>query len=144
MLVQPYLFFEGCCEEALEFYRTAAGAEIEAMMRIGDSPEPPPEGMVPPGSERKIMHASFRIGKTTLMASDGNCSGAPRFKGMALSLQAKDADEAGRLFKALAAGGQVIMPLGKTFYSPAFGMLADRFGVMWMVIVLPDGEGAGH
>lgn len=137
MLVQPYLFFEGRCEEALEFYSSAAGARIEALMRFAESPEPPPEGMLPPGSECKIMHASFRIGQTTLMASDGTCSGAPAFKGVALSLQARDADEAARLFEALGRGGHVIMPLGKTFYLPAFGKLADRFGVTWMVIVMP-------
>jgi len=135
MLIQPYLFFEGRCEEALAFYSKAAGAQIEMLMRYKDSPEPPPPGMVPPGSENKVMHCSFRIGDTVLMGSDGNCTGKPTFGGFCLSLTAPDAAAAERLFKALADGGRVEMPLGKTFFSPAFGMLSDRFGVGWMVIV---------
>jgi len=135
MQVQPYLFFEGRCEEAIEFYRKALGAEVEMMMRMKDSPEPPPPGMVPPGSDNKVMHASFRIGDTTVMASDGKVSGKPSFQGFSLSIDARDEREADRLFNALADGGQVQMPLGKTFFSPRFGMVADRFGVSWMVIV---------
>ena len=127
MLVQPYLFFEGRCEEAVEFYRRALGAEVEMLMRMKDSPEPHQPGMVPPGSENKVMHVSFRIGDTKLMASDGMCTGKPSFQGFSLSITAKDAAEADR--------GKVHMPLGKTFYSPRFGMVADRFGVSWMVIV---------
>src|SRR5919106_1623823 len=133
MQVQPYLFFNGRCEEAVEFYRGALGAKVEMLMRYKDSPDPPPPGMVPPGSENKVMHASLRIGDTTVMASDGNCSGQPRFQGFSLSISVADCAEAERRFKALADGGQVQMPLTKTFWSPCFGMLVDRFGVGWMV-----------
>ena len=135
MEVRSYLFFDGRCEEALEFYRKTLGAEVTMMMRFNESPEPCPEGMVPPGSENKVMHAEFRIGDSTLMASDGNCGGQATFKGFSLSVNAATEDEADRLFNALAEGGQVQMPMGKTFFSPRFGMVADRFGVGWMVIV---------
>jgi PhnB protein len=135
MLVQPYLFFNGRCEEAIEFYRKALGAEVGMMMRFKESPEPPQPGMVPPGSENKILHASFRIGETTVMASDGHCSGKADFQGFTLSLTLSREADADRLFKALADGGQVQMPLAKTFFSPRFGMVADRFGVSWMVYV---------
>ena len=136
MLVQSYLFFEGRCEEALDFYRRALGAEVDMVMRYKDSPDPCPEGMIPPGAEEKVMHASFRIGESTLMASDGRCSGQPAFQGVAQSLTVADEAEADRVFAALGDGGTVIMPLGKTFFSPRFGMVTDRFGVSWMVIVL--------
>ncbi len=132
-IVQPYLFFEGRCEEALEFYRKAAGAEVEMMMRYKESPEKPMCDPVPPGD--KVMHASFRIGETTVMASDGRCQGKPSFQGFALSITAADEAAADRLFGALGQGGQVVMPLGKTFFSPRFGMVIDQFGVCWMVIV---------
>ena len=135
MQVQPYLFFDGRCEEAVEFYRSRLGAEVTMLMRFKDSPEPPQPGMVPHGSENKIMHSSFRIGDTTVMASDGRCLGKPSFQGFSLSLDAPNEAEAERLFAALADGGQVQMPLTKTFFSPRFGMVADRFGVSWMVIV---------
>ena len=137
MNVQPYLFFDGRCEEALEFYGSALGAEVTMLMRNNESPEPPPPGMVPPGSEKKILHASFRIGETTLMASDGHCQGKPEFKGFSLSITVASEAEADRVFAALGNGGQVQMPLSKTFFSPRFGMVADRFGVGWMVIVGP-------
>jgi PhnB protein len=136
MQVQPYLFFEGRCEEAIAFYKSALGAEVGMLMRYKDNPEPPKEGCLPAGSEDKVMHANLKIGETTVMASDGRCSGKPGFQGFALSLSARDEADAKRLFGALSAGGQVVMPLGKTFYSPAFGMVTDRFGVMWMVIVM--------
>ncbi len=135
MVVQPYLFFDGRCEQALDFYRGALGAEVTMLMRYQDAPDPPPPGMVAPGSESKVMHASFRIGETTVMASDGRCQGQPEFRGFSLSLTAADEAEADRTFAALAEGGQVQMPLGKTFFSPRFGMVADRFSVSWMVIV---------
>lgn len=135
MQVQPYLFFEGRAEEAIAFYRQTLGAEVQMLMRFKESPEPPPPGMVPPGSENKVMHASVRIGDTTVMASDGNCGGRPNFQGFALSLDARDAAEAERWFTALTDGGHVRMPLAKTFFSPKFGMVEDRFGVTWMVIV---------
>jgi PhnB protein len=135
MEIQPYLFFDGRCEEAIEFYRKAAGAEVVMIMRFKDSPEPPQPGMVPPGSENKVMHAAFRIGETMVSASDGNCGGAPSFQGFALSLSLDDDAEAKRLFDALSAGGQVQMPLAKTFFASSFAMLADRFGIPWMIYV---------
>jgi PhnB protein len=133
--IQPYLFFEGRAEEAIEFYKRALGAEVLMLMRFSDSPDPPPPGMVPPGSENKVMHATLNIGGATVMASDGNCSGQPSFKGVRLSLSLADEGTARRMFDALAEGGEVQLPLGKTFFSPCFGMLADRFGVSWMVLV---------
>ena len=135
--VQPYLFFNGKCEAAVEFYRNALGAEVEMMMRFKESPEPPPPGMVPPGFENKIMHASFRVGGTTLMASDGCSAEKANFEGFSLSLAVANEAEADRAFAALADGGQVKMPLAKTFWSPRFGMLEDRFGVGWMISVTP-------
>ncbi len=136
--IQPYLFFNGRCEEAIEFYRTALGAEVNMLMRYNDSPEPAEPGMIPPGSENKIMHADLRIWSTTVLASDGRCEGAPEFDGFALSLTVKSESDAERLFHALAEEGQVQMPLEKTFFSPRFGMVADRFGLMWMVYVNPQ------
>ena len=135
MTIQPYLFFDGKCEEALDFYKRALGAEVTMLMRYKDSPEPTPPGMVPPGSENKVMHASFSVGNSTVMASDGNCHGKPSFQGFSLTLNAANEAEADKLFNALADGGQVQMPLAKTFFSSRFGMVADRFGVGWMVIV---------
>jgi PhnB protein len=135
MLVQAYLFFDGRCEEALDFYRRALGAELTMMMRFKDCPDTPSPGMVPTGSENKVMHAALRIGDTTVMASDGRCSGKPSFQGFALSITAANEAEADRTFAVLADGGQVQMPLGKTFFSPRFGMVTDRFGVSWMIIV---------
>ena len=135
MTIQPYLFFDGRCEEALEFYRRALGAEITMMMRFKDSPDPPPPGMVPPGSEDKVMHASFRVRDAEILASDGRCGGRPEFRGISLSLTVPNEAEADRIFAALSDGGAVQMPLGKTFFAPRFGMVADRFGVSWMVIV---------
>jgi PhnB protein len=135
MLIQPYLFFNGRCEEALEFYRAAVGAEVTALIRYRESPEPPPPGMVPPGSEDKIMHASMRVGESIVMASDGDCKGKPGFQGFSLSITVKDEAQAERLFGALGEGGSVQLPLTRTFFSPRFGMLTDRFGVAWMVHV---------
>ena len=135
MQVQPYLFFEGRAEEAIEFYRKALGAEVQMLMRFKESPEPPQPGMVPPGSENKVMHSNVRIGNTTVMLSDGRCGGRANFQGFALSLDARDEAEAERWFTALNEGGHVRMPLAKTFFSPKFGMVEDRFGVLWMVIV---------
>jgi PhnB protein len=137
MNVQPYLMFDGRCEEALEFYRKTLGAEVTMLMRFSESPEPCAPGMVPPGSENKVMHASFRVGDATLMASDGRCTGQPKFDGISLSLTVANPEEADRRFAALGEGGQVQMPLAKTFFSPRFGMVADRFGVSWMVYVAP-------
>jgi PhnB protein len=135
MKIEPYLFFNGQCEEAIAFYKQALGAELTMQMLMNESPEPPPPGMVPPGFEHKIMHASMRIGDTNVMLSDGCSDATTSFKGFSLSVSAANTAEAERLFAALSKDGQVQMPLGKTFYSPCFGMLTDRFGVGWMVIV---------
>jgi PhnB protein len=134
MDVQPYLFFDGRCEEALEFYKKTLGAEVKVLLRFKDNPEPQP-GMTPPGAENKVMHANFRIGDTEMLASDGRCLGQPKFQGFSLSLWAKTEAEADKKFAALADGGQVQMPLAKTFFSPRFGMVADKFGIGWMVLV---------
>ena len=131
--VQPYLFFGGRCEEALDFYRRALGAEVQTLTRFKESPEPPPD--LPDCFDHKVMHATFRIGQTTLMASDGMCDGNPNFEGFSLSVTAPDETEAERVFAALSEGGLVSMPLEKTFWTPKFGMLQDRFGVGWMVSV---------
>jgi PhnB protein len=137
MQVQPYLFFDGRCEEAIEFYRTKLGAEVTMLMRFKDAPEPHQPGMIPPGAENNVMHTSLRIGETTVLASDGRCQGRPSFQGFALSLTVPTDAEADRLFAALGDGGQVQMPLTKTFFSSRFGMVADRFGVSWMIYVAP-------
>ena len=137
MQVQPYLFFDGRCEEAAAFYRKALGAEVNMMMRFKESPDSPPPGMIPPGAEDKVMHMSLNIGGATVLMSDGNCAGKPNFQGFSLSLTAPSVAEADRLFNNLADGGQVQMPLEKTFFSPRFGMVADRFGVSWMIYVAP-------
>lgn len=131
--VQPYLFFGGRCEEALEFYRRALGAKVEMLTRFKESPESQPR--LPDCFDEKIMHVSFRIGETTVMASDGRCEGDPNFEGFSLSITVPGEEEADRIFAALAEGGLVTMPLEKTFWSPKFGMLQDRFGVGWMVSV---------
>jgi PhnB protein len=131
MQVQPYLFFEGRCEEALEFYQSALGAEVTMLMHYKDSPDP----AMAHGARDKVMHASLRIGDSTVLASDGRCQGQPSFHGLSLSLTAADDAEAERLFGALAQGGQVQMPLARTFFASSFGMVADRFGVSWMIYV---------
>ena len=134
MPVQPYLFFNGRTEEALDFYRTALGAEVEMLMRFNESPDPPPAGMLPAGFEKKVMHASFRVRGVSLMASDG-CGEESKFDGMRLALAVPSEADARRAFDALADGGSVQMPLTRTFWSPCFGMLTDRFGLGWMVTV---------
>jgi PhnB protein len=135
MLVQPYLMFNGRCEEAIQFYTAAVGAKVEMLMRFKDCPDPIPAGMLPPNSENKVMHSTLRIGDTVVMASDGHCKGDGKFAGFSLSLSAPNDAEAERLFAALSAGGKVTMPMSATFYASRFGMLVDRFGVDWMVIV---------
>lgn len=139
MQVQPYLNFGGRCEEALSFYHTALGAEVEMLMRFRESPDEPPPGMIPPGWDDKVMHASVRIGDSVVMASDGGCTDKPGFTGFSMSLSVADPAEAERRFAALADGGQVLMPLGETFFATSFGMLTDRFGVQWMVIAMKQG-----
>jgi len=131
MQVQPYLFFDGRCEEALDFYRRTLGAEVTALMRFKEAPDPE---ACPPGAGEKVMHSSFRVGEATLYASDGHCQGRPSFQGFSLCITAADDAEAERLFAALADRGQVQMPLAKTFFASRFGMVADRFGVPWMII----------
>lgn len=133
-VIEPYLFFGGRCEEALEFYRSALGAQLDMLMRFNESPKPLPPGVLQPGFESKVMHCSFRVGATRVMASDG-CNDKSSFSGFSLSLTVPDEAEANRVFALLSDGGQVQMPLGKTFWSPCYGMLADRFGIGWMVIV---------
>ena len=133
--IQPYLFFGGRCEEALEFYRTALGAQVDMMMRYSDSPDPMPPGRLAPGFENKVMHATFHIGGSTLMASDGCEEGDGSFHGFSLSLCLPTEAEAQKAFAALSEGGEVNMPLSKTFWSPCFGMVQDRFGLGWMVTV---------
>jgi PhnB protein len=140
LTIEPYLFFNGRCEEAIGFYRKALGAEVEMMMRFKESPEPPPPGSVPPGFDNKIMHASFRICQTTVMASDGCSAEKASFQGFSLSLAVQNEAEADRAFNALAEGGQIKMPLTKTFWSPRFGMVEDRFGIGWMINVVADGQ----
>jgi PhnB protein len=135
MYVQPYLFFDGRCQEALDYYVSALGAKVEMSMRFKDSPEPAGHGQMPPGSENNVMHASFRIGDSVIMASDGFGKGNPVFQGVSLSLSVNSAAEADRYFSALAKGGTVQQPLIKTFFSPSFGMVTDKFGVHWMVVV---------
>lgn len=141
MQIQPYLFFDGCCEQAIDFYCGALGAQRIELMRFKDSPEPFAPGAMPPGIEDKVMHASFQIGDATVLASDGRCVGQPgtrHFDGFALTLTAEDNAQAERLFARLSDGGQVQMPLSETFFSSRFGTVADRFGVTWMVVVAPE------
>jgi PhnB protein len=136
MLVQPYLSFEGRCEEAVNFYQASLGAEVQMLMRFKDSPD---QSMVSPGSADKVMHVSMRIGDSTVMASDGRCTGKTAFDGISLSLTLADDAQAERAFAALADGGQTTMPLAKTFFASKFGMVADKFGVNWMVMAGPQG-----
>ena len=133
MRIQPYLFFGGRCEEAVEFYRTAIGAGAIELLRFQDSPDPVPPGVLPAGFEKKIMHGTFRVGDTTVMVSDGNRNEPTTFQGFSLALIVTAESDAKRMFAALAAGGQVGMPLGKTFWSPCFGAVTDRYGVGWMI-----------
>lgn len=133
MQVTPYLNFNGCCEEALEFYKQALGATVKMLLRMKDSPEPAPPGTMPPGMDNKVMHADVQIGDSVLLASDCHCEGHANFQGFSLTLTVKNEAEADRVFAALANGGQVKMPLTKTFFSPRFGSVTDRFGVSWTI-----------
>jgi PhnB protein len=136
MTIQPYLFFEGRCDEALAFYKEALGAEVTALMRYKEAPDQPPEGACGQATGEHVMHASFKVGDTEVLVSDGMASGKPEFRGFALTLVAPNEAEARKRFEALARDGTVQMPLGRTFFSPCFGMVADRFGLGWMIIVL--------
>ena len=137
--VQPYLFFEGRCEEAMEFYRKAIDAKVERVLRYKEGPQAPGMKMPP----EKVMHAAFKVGESQVLASDGNCSGKPSFQGISLTVSARDDAHAKSMFSALAEGGRVMQPLTKTFFSSSFGMLNDKFGVGWMVIAPLPMEG-GH
>lgn len=132
-VIQPYLFFGGRCEEALAFYKTSLGAQVDMVMHFNESPDPVPAGMLQPGFEKKVMHSSFRVGGTTVMASDG-CAEGSGFSGFSLALAVPTEAEADRAFNKLAEGGTGTMPLGKTFFSPRYGML-NKFGIGWMVLV---------
>lgn len=136
MNVQAYLMFNGRTEEAIDFYKKAVGAEVTAMMRFRDAPEPPPPGMIPDGWGDKVMHSSFKVGDAEIMASDGCQSDGAGFNGISLALSVKSPAEAETRFAALADGGAVTMPLARTFFSPGFGTLTDRFGVSWMVVTV--------
>ena len=134
-VVEPYLVFNGQCEEAVEFYRKALDAQVDFSMRYKESPEQPPPGRVPPGFENKIMHTSFRVGETTVMASDGCSTDKAKFEGFSLSVSVPNEKEADKVFAALSNGGKVQMPLTRTFWSPRFGVVQDKFGITWMVSV---------
>jgi PhnB protein len=136
--VQPYLDFDGRCEEALDYYRKALGAEVKMLLHFADAPQASSQEclqMLPLGSEKKVMHSEFSIGDTTLMASDCFCKGKPSFQGFSIALTAPDDAEAKRLFDALADGGEVRQPLIETVFASSFGVVADRFGLGWMVTV---------
>lgn len=140
MPIQPYLFFEGRTEEALDFYKKTIGAQVQMLMRFKDAPADAPKSddpgcQPPPNAGDKVMHCSFKVGDSEIMASDGMCSGKSQFGGFGLSLPARDEAQVNQWFKALGEGGQVVSPVSKTFFSPAFGMVTDKFGVMWMVLV---------
>jgi PhnB protein len=132
MEIQPYLSFEGRCDEAIEFYKKAIGAKVEMVMRFKDAPD---QSMISPGNADKVMHAALRAGDAMLLMSDGRCTGSANFHGIALALTATSDADAKRMFDALADGGKVNMPMTKTFFSSNFGMLSDKFGVGWMVLV---------
>ena len=134
MQIQPYLSFEGRCDEAIEFYKKAIGAKVDMLMRFKESPD---QSMISPGSADKVMHAALRAGDAQILMSDGRCTGSANFHGIALALSAANDADAERMFNALADGGKVNMPLAKTFFSPKFGMVADKFGVGWMIMVAP-------
>jgi len=131
MFIQPYLFFDGRCDEAIEFYKKAIGATVDMLMRFKQAPD---QSMISPGSADKVMHSCLKIGETRVMASDGRNTGMPKFDGFALSLDVKTDADAQMMFKALSDGGEVTMPLGSTFFASSFGMVKDRFGVNWMVL----------
>ncbi len=131
MNVQPYLSFEGRAQEAIDFYQSALGAKVEVIMHFKDAP-PDMQAHMP--HKDKIMHAAFKVGDTTIMASDGQCNGKSQFSGVTLTLNATSSGEAEKLFNALAAGGKVNMPMSETFFAHRFGMVADKFGVGWMVL----------
>ena len=131
MKVQPYVFFDGKCDEALQFYQRALGAKVNALMRFSEAPD---QSQIKPESKNKVMHSAFQIGETEILASDGYCLGAPAFQGFALTINAANSAEALKLFTGIAEGGKIQMPLEKTFFAASFGIAVDKFGVSWMVI----------
>lgn len=137
MTVRPYLIFNGRCEEAIESYKKAVGATVHELMRFSDSPEPPAPGALPPDWDNKVMHACLQIGDASIMASDGFGAGDAAFNGFSLALTAADEAQADRWYTALGEGGEIVEPLTRTFFSPCFGIVADRFGLRWMVVVQP-------
>ncbi len=133
--VQNYLFFSGRCDEALAFYKEHLSADVKFMIRFNESPEPMPEGVLQPGFENKVMHAEFSLGNVRVMASDG-CNDVEKFSGFRIALSVPTEEETRRIFNALASeGGKVDMPLMKTFWSPLYGQVTDKFGVGWMVMI---------
>lgn len=132
MNLQPYVFFDGRCDEALKFYESAIGAKVEFLMRFSESPD---LSSVTPEQHDKVMHCNVRIGDTQIMVSDGRCCGGPRFEGFTLTINADSVADADRMFAALSEGGQVQMPMTETFFAHRFGMVGDRFGVSWMLLV---------
>ena len=138
MNIQVYLFFDGRCEEALAFYQEALGAEMEMLMRFNESPDPLPPPMDGPEFAEKVMHASFKVGDSVVMASDGHCGGNANFNGFCVALNVANPKEAEARFNALAEDGTITMPIAKTFWSPRFGMVADKFGVPWMVSAIAE------
>lgn len=142
MNVTPYLFFDGRCEDAIAFYRSVFGAELKMLMRFRESPDPIPEGMLPPGHEDKVMHAELRVGESVIMMSDGSRAEAPKFAGFSLAYSVPDVETAERLFATLAHDGEVQMPMAETFWSPRYGAVVDRFGVSWMIMAEPAAKSA--
>ena len=136
--VQPYLFFRGRCEEAIDYYKKTLGAEVDVMLRFRDNPDKPGRDQVPAELDDRIMHASLRIAGAEIMMSDGMKSGPLDFACMSLSLSVPSEAECERLYNALAADGTVQMPIGPTFFARRFGAVADKFGVSWMIMVPPD------
>lgn len=129
--LDTYVFFDGTCNEALRFYERALDGKLDVMMTHAQSPM---ADQAPPGAGDRIMHAHLTLpGGGTLMASDDMPGQYKGMHGFSLSLTYDTADEARRYFDRLAEGGKVTLPLGKTFWSEAFGMLVDRFGTPWMV-----------
>lgn len=135
MQLQPYVHFNGRCEEAIEFYKKAVGAQVNMLMRFKDMPASSGPAAITPGTENKVMHANLRIGDSVLLVSDGRCSGDAKLEGFSLTLTVSSDTEAEKAFAALGEGGSISMPLQKTFFASKFGMINDRFGVSWIIIV---------
>ena len=130
MQVNPYLHFDGNCEAALKYYQKVLGARIEVMVPYESGP---PDMPTPLDYKKKIMHAKVTVDGEVLMGSDAPPGHFQKPQGFSVSLQVEDPTDAERKFKALAEGGTINMPFGKTFFSKGFGMCVDQFGVPWMV-----------